>query len=431
MKLALNNEAVQLQVCADYNFHSEEEFKLNYWKKVIKILSENKKIGPISPHSLKQWWSSSVGRSLPGLTKVLFAITRRNDEFVTLSALRSRYETLFTLHSVSAGNSLSALSRLNRWIWGGLSYSTNKEKEESVEESEIIFSSEILQKCAKQILTFLQSQTGLDGGPLESILVTESDVLKTILNYLKNETFEPPFAHLPNSHLCVVVMVVLVDACKAIPFQISEISCLKLPLVDASTSTTPLEDVSDRDRAFIVSRIASEKLMAQESSLGVQWTAADEKIKQHLASGRKALAVTALKERKMIEERMEEIQIFKLKLAECNSLTQTAVIQQAVIDAIAIGCSATKTVATSAEQIEEIIEEATELRNQVKEVSVSIAGTQEEDDEAAILLEYEKLIKDQRADQIDIIPSPPTTAPPLVAVAPKIAIIPEEWINEH
>ena len=71
------------------------------------------------------------------------------------------------------------------------------------------------------------------------------------------------------------------------------------------------------------------------------------------------------------------------------------------------------------------------MRNQAKEVSVAIAGTQEEDDETAILLEYEKLIKDQRADQIDLIPSPPTTAPPLVAVAPKIAIIPEEWINEH
>ncbi len=155
------------------------------------------------------------------------------------------------------------------------------------------------------------------------------------------------------------------------------------------------------------------------------------------------MALASLKERKMIEQRLEEIQIYKLKLTESTSLTQTAVIQQAVIEAVAVGNQAARATleTNSVETVEEILEQADELRNEVKQISEAITGTATDIDDA-VLLEYEELVKEkneyemaEREAMLDMIPSPPSELPQIPAQSvpaqqEKPAIVPEEWFSD-
>ena len=134
----------------------------------------------------------------------------------------------------------------------------------------------------------------------------------------------------------------------------------------------------------------------------------------------------------MIEQRMEEIQIYKLKLAESSSVHQTAVIQQAVVQAIAVGTQAARAEMIDIDDTEEILSDAKTLQDHVRDVAHLMADGESVDD--SVLLEYEKLVsqqaeaKEMEKDKlIDEIPSPPTIAP--VEKAPQV-IIPEEWIEE-
>lgn len=212
-------------------------------------------------------------------------------------------------------------------------------------------------------------------------------------------------------------MTSLVDTCKAVPFRANDqFNCLKLPDVDGQSSA----GVTERDKAFIMNKIAGDKVLAQEETLSNQWTTADAKVREHLAAGRKPLALACLKERKMIEKRIEEIQIYKLKLAESHSVTQTALIQQAVVEALAVGTKAGKEVVTNIDHIEEVLEEAVQLKQQVQAVSDAIGagvppeGVEDED----ILREYEALVTEKQAEEethaleiVSEIPSPPTQLP--------------------
>jgi hypothetical protein len=454
-KLALKNEAVQIQVCADYNFHSEESFKVNYWTRVLQTLaafSENH-LGGISFLSLKQWWVRQVSpRSLPGLRKVLFIAVQESKDLILLSDIKIRYNTHFNIpispsDPQTRKQGLSIVGRLASSLWriavgGDTSDGEDSPRSQSsmIDENEVIFSDETLRKISKKILQILQQKAGLDGGPLESILIRESDVTAMIVEMLKNANIEMPFVAVAPLVVSMVIVWCLVDMWKAVPFTVNNFNCLKLPSVD---STDLPEPVTDRDRAYLMSAIASEKLMNQETSLTDQWNLIDGKVRDHLKAGRQPLALAALKERKLIEQRLEEIQIYKLKLAESSTLTQTAVIQQAVIAAINVGNQAAKTTFDqSVEDVEEIIEQADELRNQVKEISETITGGLTDIDDA-VLLEYEQLVKEREENEedeqkeammemIDAIPSPPTAkveSPKLAVSSPK-AIVPEEWFSD-
>jgi hypothetical protein len=311
-----------------------------------------------------------------------------------------------------------------------------------IDENELIFSIDVLRKVAKDILGRLREKAGLNGGPLESILVTESDVTASISEIFKDDGQAEPFEELNAQLRTQIAVTCLVDHWKALAFTVNNFNCLKLPPVDADAET-PMAPVSERDKAYVISAIASEKLMAQEASLTTQWTTVDNKLKEHLKAGRKPLALVALKERKVLEQRLEEIQIYKLKLAESTSVTQTAVIQQAVLEAISVGNKAAQiTMAqTCPEDVEEILEQAEELRNEVKQISESVAGSIDIDD--AVLLEYEELVKKRdddkhlkALDMIDSIPSPPTELPEIQIpqATPKTSapqlVVPEEWFSD-
>lgn len=454
-KLALKNEAVQIQVCADYNFHSEEQFKVTYWSRVLATLcSHSQHFGGISATSLKQWWNTSISqRSLPGLRKVLFMVLKDSTELITLSEIKSRYYTHFDLPNPASenkapGQSASLVGRFAKSLWRIAVGGDNSDDDEHsyssqmIDENELIFSIDVVRRVSKEILCRLREKAGLNGGPLESILVTESDVAASISEIMKDGKQEEPFVDLTSQHLSQITVSCLVDYWKALPFTVNNFNCLKLPPVDADAET-PMSPVSERDKAYVISAIAAEKLMAQEASLTSQWTAVDNKLKEHLKAGRKPLALVALKERKILEQRLEEIQIYKLKLAESTSVTQTAVIQQAVLEAISVGNKAAQTTMaqTSPEDVEEILEQAEELRNEVKQISEAVAGSVDIDD--AVLLEYEELVKkrdDEKEakalDMIDAIPSPPTELPelPIPQSAPKTSapqlVVPEEWFSD-
>ena len=116
-----------------------------------------------------------------------------------------------------------------------------------------------------------------------------------------------------------------------------------------------------------------------------------------------------------MEARIEQIQTYKLRLAESHSVTQTAVIQQAVVDAIAIGTKAAKTVKIG--DIEDILDEAAELRDEVRAVGEAIGQGIAVDDELdeAVLREYEDMVHEKELEKIEelvgAIPSPPTEIP--------------------
>ena len=432
-KLALKNEAVQIQVCADYNFHSEELFKVNYWTKVILTLSQTLSGGTgivgISASSLKLWWNAHVGpRSLPGLRKVLHVALQQSSELDSLSRLKQSFDLHFFNKSIPQPSIVSrvarfAVSSLYRLAVGG---DTTEDAE--IDDNEILFSKELLTKIARDVLRALQSKAGLDGGPLDSILVTELDVLKIVSASEGSDSAGNAFATLPVNQKTQILLTLLVEQGGAVGFRVADLSCLKLPLVDSKAAAP----VTERDKAYVMSEIAAEKLMTQETSLSDQWALVDKKLREHLAAGRKPLALAALKERKMIEQRMEEIQIYKLKLAESSSVHQTAVIQQAVVQAIAVGTQAARAEMIDIDDTEEILSDAKTLQDHVRDVAHLMADGESVDD--SVLLEYEKLVsqqaeaKEMEKDKlIDEIPSPPTIAP--VEKAPQV-IIPEEWIEE-
>ena len=433
--LAADNEAVQIQVCSDYNFHAEEEFKLKYWTKVLLILSTSKgqhsHIKGVSVYSLKQWWAATVSnRSLPGLSKILFELTsssrKRTSDFTTMSAVWERYNTIFRLTSSQTRQTFaSKLSEAAKWAFNGL-FGVSLIDESFLDEYEIILSNRNVHQIAKGIFTSLQSSTNSGSAPPTPILVSESDISKLLLQQSALGEIKSPFVGLSISNMTAIIMTELVESFKAVPFQVNNaFCCLKLPPFDA----TPPPEVTDNDKAQVMSRIASEKLIAEESNLTHQWTEADELIKQHLAAGRRALALTALKQRKLIEQRMDEIQMFKLKLAECHSVTQTAIFQQTVIDAISSAASVANRI--SPEEVENVLQEALETRTQVDQVSLAIGESiKAQSDDESILLEYEQLVRAEKTDSdlIDSIPSPPTQLP--AQPAPTL-IVPEEYIYDQ
>ena len=434
--LGLNNESVQLQVCSDYNFHSEESFKVNYWKKVVVTLathsSQGGALGAVSPAAIKQWWNSQVcTRSLQGLGKVFHTILATSGgEITSLSRIRQRHSVLFSDSPVLAkcadgpsfvGRVVGFAGSMVRGIWRAALGNASDDETEAIEGNsvsmdETLLCQELINKFSKRVLETLQVKAGLDGGPLESILVAETDVVAAIQES-SGSPVVMPFIDLPSSTVTTIIMTSLVDTCKAVPFRANaQINCLKLPDVDGQSAA----GVTDRDKAYIMNKIAGDKLLAHEEILSVQWATADAKVREHLAAGRKPLALACLKERKMVEKRIEEIQIYKLKLAESHSVTQTALIQQAVVEALAVGTKAGKEVVTNIDHIGEVLEEAAQLKQEVQAVSDAIGagvaqdGAEDED----IFREYEALVTEKQAEEqmhaleiLSEIPPPPTQLP--------------------
>jgi len=401
-RLALTNESVQLQVCSDYNFHSEEQFKINYWTKVIETFSSfSVLLGPLSASTVRTWWGNNVQpRTLPGLEKVLFQSLREN-KIIIASDIIARYHQLYRPVSSSGNSSIprravSLIGSLARGVWNlALGSEEDHSQDTVVSPEEIFFVPERVDKFSQQIL-----EKCFDSSSNESELVTDEDLRKRVetiaLSVVEdinvhgiNEGY--PFCRISTNDMTWIVTTILVERFGAIPFIAGDnIKCLKL---FRSQKKQDKRQVTELDKAYMVSKAAIARLTEREAELNKRWGSVDVTIREHLKYGRKNLALTALRERKMIEKQIDDVQIYKLKLQETSSMTETAVMQKFVVDAIAETSKAGKSTLTSLEQnVHDVMDEAAELRQQVNEIGNIIGGAAQVDDEES-LEEYEKLVR--------------------------------------
>ena len=398
-QLALGNEAVQIQVTADYNFHSEESFKLNYWTKVVGVLSctQPEMLVGVTVGSLKDWWSAAVTRrSLPGLGKVLYTSLNMDLEHPGGEAghqippvFRYQGETpknffpsvptgpMPSPTSGIVGKAASVMKSVARSLWRLVGEDEGGEPVSELAEDEIIFHKASVLRYSKKILASLGSG---------SVLVTE-DRIRELIG--KPEEGRSPFVKLTSHQLTTVVVTALVEQLKAVPFVVDQHNCLKLP-ADYPSEVT---EVSEAEKAVLMHEIALEKLAGEERSLTGKWTEATVRLQEHLRTGRQPLALAALKERKLIEKRIEDIQIFKLKLEESASMAHTAILHQTVISAIAISSAATKTAfsKTAVDDVSELMEAVDGMQRRIQEVNDALAPSDELTDES-VLDEYNQLL---------------------------------------
>ena len=445
-RLALNNESVQIQVCSDYNFHSEEQFKINYWTKVFETFSSNSNLlGPLSGSTIRTWWGSNVQpRTLPGLEKILFQAVRENKIF-TASEILSRYHQLYRPVSSSMNEGASSIPRkavsmigsLARGVWNlAIGSEPEDHTDHRISADEIFFLPERIEKFSQKFLDDSFNSSSNETSQLitedeirKRIERTASDLVEDINVHGVNEGY--PFARISAGDMAGILTAILVEKFDAIPFIAGDnIKCVKIFCSNKKNDRM----VTEADKAYIVSKAAIARLTDREAELNKRWSNVDTTIREHLKCGRKNLALTALRERKMIEKQIDDVQIYKLKLQETSSMTETAMIQKIVVDAIAETSKAGKATLIGLEkQVQDVVDEATEVREQVNEIGTIIGGsTQVEDDEC--VEEYEKLVHqleqekekemEQRLTQLAIptVPSEIPVSPVKETRAPQILI---------
>ena len=440
-RLGLTSDSVQLQVCSDYNFHSEEEFKINYWTKVFEAFSTySSHLGPLSASTVRTWWGANVQpRTLPGLEKVLFQAVKEK-KLISASDMLSRYHQLYRPVSSSVSiprRAVSLIGSLARGVWNlTLGSEDADHSTDRVESEEIILVSDKVVNFSERILDELM---------VSSQLVTEADV-KNCIERLAATSIEDinvhgmnegyPFCRISANDVKCVVIAVLVEKFEAIPFIAGgDQKCVKL---FRKTKDDVVKEVSEMDKAYIVSRSAIDRLTAREEELHKRWSSVDSTVREHLKFGRKNLALTALRERKMIEKQIDDCQIYKLKLQETSSMTETAVMQKLVVDAIAETSKAGIATLTGLEKnVQDVVDEANELREQVTEIGNVLGGGMAEDEDS--LAEYEKLVQQLAADKEKemgirlgelAIPSVPSEAPLSPATKATVGKAPQILIED-
>ena len=452
-RLGLTSDSVQIQVCSDYNFHSEEEYKINYWVKVIETFSSfSNLLGPVSPSTIRIWWNSNVHqRSLPGLEKVLYQSLVDNKKLISLTEIISNYHRLYRpvsneLSSTGAvvssipRKAISLIGSLARGVWNQFVVNSLEDDEQSlgkkISAEETLLVDEKIEKFTQNVLNDLSTSS------TAPLLITDDDVLNQINRLVEKSSVDDvnihginegyPFCRITASDMVGVVTVCLVQKFSAIPFIAGDnIKCLKIFRGTQKTEETSI--VTEMDKAYIVSRAAIARLSKREEELHKRWSAVETTIREHLKYGRKNLALTALRERKMVEKQIDDVQIYKLKLEESSSVTETAVMQKIVVDAISETSKAGKVTLKSIERnVQDVVDEANELREQVDEVANVISGgvSNLEDDES-VNKEYEKMVREMAQDKEKgmeerlaelSLPSVPVTEPTASTRAPQIQI---------
>ena len=382
-ELALDNESVQLQVSSDYNFHSEESFKLNYWSRVIEVVNFHGEGIAMTPSSLKAWWSLNVNkRSLVGINKVL-SVCPGLILYSQISADYGRiYKSDFAGFS-SVNSSWFGSAKRAAWTVWSLFRGAEEEGPSGWTDDELFLQKHSLNKFARSIIAPLQG--------LEPVVVTED----RILEILSLQGAQAPFTQLTGRQLTILVVTALVCKFGAVPFLLDETKCLKLPPSGENCAETP--PVTEGEKAILMYELALEKLSQEETVLAEKWEKAEQKVNEHLRAGRKPLALAALKERKLIEKRIENLHVFKLKLEESTSLTQTAIMQQTVVNALTVGAAATRAVKIApATQIAELMHSVEEMQDEINSVTHALGSSTPEDSD--VLNEYEEMLAKHSQD---------------------------------
>jgi hypothetical protein len=302
--LAINNESVQIQVCSDYNFHSEESFKINYWTKVIECVMDEYKsdfqVACISACTLRQWWKCEINsaRRLVGLEKILKSATTFPRGLMTLSNLKLRFDHLWLSPSLAeqtsiASRTVSMLRKFARGIWNYAMAASPTEDDGGeifgVDPDEPIFISYQVEKFTQHVLKNIWSKEGTDSG----LVLSELDIQDALSSTGVTVAEGIPFCAISKLQLVTVVMVTLVDKFGAIAFVAGSARCVK---IFPKTNPGQGDHVTEADKAYILNKFAIRRLGEREEELTRKWSQVDEMIKNHLSANRKQLALSALKE---------------------------------------------------------------------------------------------------------------------------------------
>ena len=392
--LALNNEAVQIQVSADYNFHSEESFKITYWTRVVTVL-----IGDVVDHpcaltvaSLRAWWRATVSprSSLPGLNKVFYVATSENPALITLSSFRDQYESIYTNvpPAVRPSRVVSSIKSVYSYFFPK---PDDEEETRMLNDNEFIFSQSHFSKYVEYVMYQFQESD-------ESVIVTELKILEFLK---KNDSVASPFVKVSDRDLLLATVAVMVRRFGAVGFILGDGQrCLKLPSREGNTPP-----VTEAEKAILMYELALEKLALEEQILLDKWTATNEKIQTHLRAGRKQLALTSLRERKIFEKRIDDINNLRHKLDETANLTQTAILQQTVVTAISVGTAVAKATQPNFDHVAELMDAVAEMQEEIQHVNDMFIPQEDED----VMQEYLKMQADMDVPTMGAIDGAATT----------------------
>ncbi|KAF4719020.1 hypothetical protein FOZ62_029251 [Perkinsus olseni] len=183
--------------------------------------------------------------------------------------------------------------------------------------------------------------------------------------------------------------------------------------VGGPTPATPAE------KAHLVHRIALERIDTMEESLTAAWSKADGRAREHLRAGRKPLALQALKERSLLQGRLDELGKYRLQLQSTSGVTATAEIQSIVVEALSASTMMAKKQKVHLDQVDQLAEDMQEVRQDIDLVSDAIAamslngGTAAAEEDPELQAELDKIMEEQR--DIDVV-----TAKAQVAAAPSV-----------
>ncbi|EER15065.1 Vacuolar sorting protein SNF7, putative [Perkinsus marinus ATCC 50983] len=120
------------------------------------------------------------------------------------------------------------------------------------------------------------------------------------------------------------------------------------------------------DKAHLVHRIALGRIDTMEESLTAAWSKADSRAREHLRAGRKPLALQALKERSLLQGRLDELGKYRLQLQSTSGFTATAEIQSIVVEALSASTMMAKEQKVDLEHVDKLAEDMQEVREDIE-----------------------------------------------------------------
>ena len=373
MKAALNagDETFQLEVCSSYNLHAEEEFKLRYWRTaLVDILPAHQgdfKTFRFSPDSLRHFWRQNVNASytLVGLNAILGAIVDSGDAWLKRD-IESKLSTYFN-------------PSFTRSLFKYFSFKTSTLLGN---EDEVIIKP-VVERIARGILKEVASTENSKF----SVILTENEVAEKI----PAETASPEF-------LVSLVFLFLLEHFGASAFETKTGRAVKVALTGRRADGVTLEE-----RAKIAQKEALIGLEGAERDLEKKIKVAEMKCHENLSLGRKNLALNFLREKKLLEGKMLDLHQLRLKLAESQTLGDTAKIQQMVVETLKSSATA-----VIKEEISSTASQAEKLACDMQEISESVSAIKEVFSEAHdpdLEAEFENLRVEANLSRL---PKPPT-----------------------
>ena len=384
--LKSKDELLQLEVCSSYNFHAEEDFKVAYWRKVIsetlpQYLGSFSTV-KLTAGSLREWWSKRVAaRSLSGLNGVLGALLA-SGEFWLASEAEDRGHRLFDPPKSAL---ISLMTSLSSWMFSSRGV-------RSVREEEILVLLSPLENFARHIISELADSRGT------AIVLEEAIVSK-----LGSTVIPTLGGSIPPAVLGNLILLYLTEKMGGYPFVVQGGRGVRV-LVSGRKSEPP----SVEERSRVAQQIAVGALDRLEAELERRMVIAENKCREQLREGRKALAAGFLREKKSLESKIADLHALRLKIAENASISETAKIQQLVVDTLSQAGLPKAEILSLAERAEKVQEDMTDFASSLEAVR-GVFATSSPDLDSELAAELAELTETSKSEDI-VLPPVPTHA---------------------